>query len=298
MVKNLMKQKYLWLFTLPALFVYSVFWIVPLIVNIPISFSKWNGLAALTRQDFIGLGNYSRLFQDKVFMLALQNNLVYTVLSAVFTLTLSLAVAFLLDRYVRFKGFFRTVWFFPNILPFIVVSYLWLWIYNPAFGLLNGLLDLLGLDHWVRMWLSDPKIALYSLIATSVWSHFPFYMLIFLAGLQDIPKELEEAAKIDGSNGWRVIWHIVLPHLRPILAIVVTLLIFDGFRVFELIYVMTNGGPGYHSTEVLATLMFKRGLLDLDFGYGSAISIFVTIFVMLIAAANFAFMFRADRRSR
>lgn len=281
---------YFGLFILPAFVVYSVFWIIPLFANIPLSLTNWSGLGAITAENVSGLHNFSLMLHDQIFWTAIQHNVVFTIATLILKLVLALAIAILLDRYTKFKSFFRTVFFFPAIMPFIVVAFLWLWIYDPVFGLLNSFLKLVHLSILSHIWLGDPTTALPAIIAVEVWKSVPFFMLIFLAGLQGIPKEFEEAAQIDGANFWGVIRHITIPQLKPVTTVVGALILFDGFRLFDSVYVMTGGGPGYHSTEVLSTYIYKLAFSDFRLGYGSAVSIVLMIIVMILSIIYLKFL--------
>ncbi|HMN27702.1 MAG TPA: sugar ABC transporter permease, partial [Caldilineaceae bacterium] len=237
---------YLWV--LPAVLVYLVFKIAPMIAGLYLSLLQWDGIEPA---KFVGLQNYRRMFGDEIIGLAFLNNTKYAIGTVVGKIVVSLFLAVLLNGALRGRSFYRTTLFLPVVMSFVVVGILWTWLYNAQFGLVNSLFRGLGLDFLIADWLGDPKIALWSLMVVDVWKWYGFHMVIFLAGLQTIPNELYEAARIDGATRWQQFWRITLPLLQPVMVVNVTLAFMGAFNVFDVPYVMTEGGPA-NSTMVMA----------------------------------------------
>lgn len=280
---NRLKRAKFWLFAFcfPAFIIYTICWIIPVFMNFGLSLVKWNGFD-WGQLKYVGLANFERILHDKVFYIALKNNFVFVIATTIVIVVFSFLLALLIERGLPFKSFFRITFYLPVILPFIVVGLLWRWVYNPAFGILNPLLENLGLNFLVNDWISSSDTALMSVMIVGVWKASPFFMVIFLAALQKIPDELEEAARIDGANSFQILTKIVFPLLKPIFNIVIALNIVQGFRVFALIYAMTRGGPG-RSTEVLPTYIIRVAFEEYNMGYSAALSVLLFILVFSIS---------------
>lgn len=276
----------LFVFIIPPIIIYTIFWILPVFINLGLSFFKYKGIKPLSEATFIGLGNYVYLIKDRLFWLSLNHNLVYMALTVTVQTVLSLFLAIVIDNWVRVKSFFKLAFFIPYIMSWVVVSFLWKWIYNPVFGLLNSILTEVGLESFIRLWLGDPNIVLYSLIVIAIWRSTGFYTIIFLAGLQAIPQELIEAAQIEGANFWQYIRKITLPLLHPILTIVIVLGLIDGFRVFDVMYIMAEGQP-QDSTTVLATYIYQNAFFYFNMGYASAIAVILLLISLFISGNYF-----------
>lgn len=264
---------------LPALIIYIVFLLYPMFFSLVVSFYDWDGLSP--SKIFIGLGNYVRFFSDPTSILVLRNNFVWTVLTLTVPTVLGLFLAVLLNAGVKARVVFRSIFYAPAVLPLVAVGIVWSWIYNPMFGIINNFLKTVGLEALTRPWLADPKIALYSVILTGIWQGTGFPMLLFLAGLQGIPKELYEAAEIDGAGNVQSFVHITLPSLRETFVVVVSLLIVNSLKVFDLVYVMTWGGPG-KATQVLGTWMYFNTFVYHRAGFGSSIAWIMTALSLVI----------------
>lgn len=277
---------YLWI--LPALILYGVFKLAPMIGGIYLAMLRWDGIEP---PRFIGFQNFARMLDDEIIALALWNNVVYALGTVAGKIVLSLLLALLLNQALRGRTFYRTALFMPVVMSFVVVGILWAWLYNTQFGLVNNLLRALGLDFLVLEWLGDPKVALWSLIVVDIWKWYGFHMVIFLAGLQTIPNELYEAARIDGANRWQQFWRITLPLLKPVMLVNVTLSLMGGFNVFDIPYVMTEGGPA-NSTMVMALHIYLRGFKFYRFGYSAAMSYVLLVLVTFIAAVQMKLMSR------
>ena len=277
------QRRYFWTFVLPALAIYVVFWIVPLLANIPLSLTRWNGVAALTMKDFVGFANFSRLAHDAEFGASLVHNVEFTVVTVLVELVLSLGLALMVEKVRRLKSVLRTILVFPTILPFVVVAFLWTWIYQPSFGLLNGVLGAVGLRSLQGIWLGNTSTAFPALMVVAIWQSVPFFMILFMAALQGVPQEQVEAAQLDGANYSKTLRYVVLPFLRPVTVVVGALLIFNGFRLFDIVYIMTAGGPGFFGTQVLSVYIYQLAFSYNALGYGSAVSIVLAVIVFVVA---------------
>ncbi len=270
------------LFLIPALIICLVFMVIPGIMEFILSLTDWNGISA--EYSVIGLRNFKQIFSDRVFYLAVRNTLVYSFLVVILQHTVSLAMAVIINRGIKGERFYKTVLFIPCLLSTIVVGLAFNFIYNPVSGQLNFFLGKLGLVALAKTnWLGDPKIALFSIIAVSVWQYVGYCMIIYIAGLKGIPKEIIEAAGVDGASNWHMFRHIEFPSIAPAFTINTVLSIIGTLKAFEVVYAMTGGGPG-NSTDVIATYVYKVGFTSSRMGYGTAVSL---ILFLLIVAISF-----------
>lgn len=259
-----------WPFVLPALAIYSLFLLYPMLASLAISFTDWNGISS--DWNFTGLANYRRiLFDDPQSVRAVRNNMIWTVVTVSIPAVLGLLLAAALNSSMRARTVFRAIFYAPNVLPLAAVALIWAWIYNPQFGIVNALLRGLGLGSLARGWLSDFDTAFGATLLTAIWQGSGFPMLLYLAGLQGIPKAQYEAAELDGAGAIRSFWHVTLPWLRETHIVVLSLGIMQSLRAFDLIYSMTYGGPG-RSTQVLSTWMYFNLFQYQRAGLGSAIA--------------------------
>jgi ABC-type sugar transport system permease subunit len=262
------------LFILPALVMYLIFFIKPFITSIYYSFTSWDGVSPV--KAFIGLQNYAHLLQDKLLGLSLSHNLIWVILGTAAPIIIGLPLAVLLSTVKRGRLFFQTGYFLPYVLSGVVVGMIWGWIYNPLFGLLNYVLREIGLGAITRGWLGDPDFALYAVIAAAVWGYFGFCVVIFLAGLQNVDHDLLEAARIDGANSMQTFFFVTIPQLRHVLNMVLVYTLVGGFNVFDIVQIMTTGGPANH-TELIGTLTYKVSFQQNNIGYGSTLSMVMTV---------------------
>jgi ABC-type sugar transport system permease subunit len=276
------------LWVLPAFLLYVVFKLTPMVGGLYLSLLRWDGIEP---PEMVGLQNYQRLFSDEIIGLALRNNVQYAIGTVAGKIILSLFLAILLNQALRGRGFYRTALFMPVVMSFVVIGILWSWLYSTQFGLVNHLLTALGLEFLILDWLGDPKVALWSLIVVDIWKWYGFHMVIFLAGLQTIPTELYEAARIDGASRWQQFRRITLPLLQPVMLVNVTLSLMGGFNVFDIPYVMTEGGPA-NSTMVMALHIYVRGFKFYRFGYAAALSYVLLTLVTVLAAIQMKMMSR------
>lgn len=261
-------------YILPAIIILLIVTIYPLIYVFYLSLHRNMPIFEISR--FVGLKNYIFLLKDERFWNALKNTLYFTGLSVAAELLLGLAIAVSLDRPFKGRGAIRAIVLIPWAIPTVVSAKMWEWIYNPDFGILNYIF---GTNI---NWLGSPFWAINAAVFMDVWKTIPFAVLLFMAGLQVIPRELYQAAKVDGASNWQVFIHITLPFLRPIILVVLLFRTLDAFRVFDAIYVLTGGGPG-NTTETLSIYAYKTLFQTLQFGYGSALSVIVFLCVGIIS---------------
>ncbi|OMF40452.1 sugar ABC transporter permease [Paenibacillus peoriae] len=275
-------------FVLPCLLLYTCMVFVPILVSVYCGLLDWNGIA---EAKFVGLANFERIFTtDSVFWPSVKRTMMFAVFSML-EIPFCLLLAILLNRYVRKANTLVTMYFLPVILSVVIIGQLWKTIYNPASmgGMLNGILLAIGLESWTRSWLTEPQIAMYALYFVSLWQYFGYHLLIQFTGVQNIPNELYEAAKIDGAEGFKADRYITLPLIVPIFKISIVLAFIGSLQSFDLIWVMTGGGPA-HATDTVSTYMYNMSFLSMKYGYGSALaSILVVICLSFTIVINFVF---------
>ncbi|ARA98333.1 carbohydrate ABC transporter permease [Geobacillus thermodenitrificans] len=268
----------IWLGILPALLIYTVFAILPILQSFYYSLMKWNGISEMT---FVGLANFVELLKDPDFWNSVKNNILVVLASVFGQVPIALLIAILLNRKLKGSRLFRTIGFLPVVLSTVVISITWNLVYNSKYGLINEFLRSIGLDFLTQNWLGDPDLALYSVLVVIVWQFVGLYLIIFLAALQNIPNEVLESAKIDGASEWVTTWKITIPMIWDTILVAIVLCISGSLKTFDLIYVMTNGGPA-HSTEVMAIYMFNETFKNFNYGYGSAVSVFIFLFSLVL----------------
>jgi raffinose/stachyose/melibiose transport system permease protein len=274
---------------LPALVLYAALIIYPLFQGLYISFNQWDGLSDM---KWIGLRNYQYVVKDDVFWLALKNTFIFAIGVTVVKNVVGLALALILNQQLHGKTFFRAATFMPVTFAFVVIGVLWSWIYNPTFGLINNLLQALGLGFLIRGWLSDPKIALYSVMFVDIWKWTGFHMVLYLAGLQGISQEYYEVADIDGAGLWQKFRYITIPLLNQVIAVSVIMSMLGAFvSNYDVVYVMTGGGP-FHATEVALTWIVSTTFRFAAVGKANAMSMLLFVFVAIFGIAQLNIMTR------
>ncbi|CAN7709922.1 carbohydrate ABC transporter permease [Mesorhizobium sp. LjRoot246] len=277
------------LMILPAAILFGLFYLWPFVNGFWLSLHNWDGFSDPT---WTGISNYKRLMHDRIFLGALRNNLIFVAAVVILKNVLGLGLALLLNRALLGRAFFRAAAFIPVTMSFVAVGLLWSWIYNPVFGLLNSGLDLAGLGALKRSWLGDADIALYSIIVVDVWKWLGFHAVIYLAGLQTIPSELYESAKMDGAGPLQRFRHVTVPMMMPIVFINTILGLSGAFvRNFDIVYVLTKGGPN-HATEVVLTYMMSKAFQDGAMSYAAAIGYVLFLIVGLASVGLLALMRR------
>ena len=274
------------IFLLPALILFCGVLIAPIAMSAYYSFFDWNGIGAKT---FIGFSNYKELFtSDSIaFLKALGNSMLLALLSVALQLPLALGLALALGKGIKGERAFLSIYFMPVLISSVVIGQLWVKIYNPEYGILNALLRAVGLDSWTRIWLGEESTAMGAVLVPMLWQYVGYHMLLLYAGVKSVPTELREAAMLDGASDSQVNRYIVLPYIKPILRISVIFAVTGSLKSFDLIYVLTNGGP-FHSTEVPSTLMISMLFLRNRYGMGSTIAVLLIVlcfgFALLINA--------------
>ncbi|MDZ7288553.1 MAG: sugar ABC transporter permease [candidate division KSB1 bacterium] len=280
-IKSLRRAAYF--FLAPALIPIFVFFFVPAIAAFLLSFTDFDiyALSNFQYARFVGLRNYLQLLNDPLFWKAMANTFYYVLVGGPLAIAASLGTALLINsKFVRFKSFFRTVYFAPVVTTLVAVAVVWRFLYHPRFGLLNYALGLFGIDP--IDWLGDPKWAMPAIILMSVWKSFGYNMIIFIAGLQNIPEQLYESARLDGANAWQQFKSITLPMLAPTTVFVSIIAMIGNFQLFTEPYVMTQGGP-VNSTLSVVLLMYQQGFRWWNLGYSAAIA-FVLFGVILLGS--------------
>jgi raffinose/stachyose/melibiose transport system permease protein len=271
-------KKAIFLFLMPALVIYLSVVALPVFSTAYNSFFKWN---LVDTKKFIGIKNFVQLFTiDAIFKTSITNTLLLLVLSIVIEVPFAIILALAITRTVRGSRYYKTVYFMPNILASVAVGLLWSFVYNPEFGIINRLLTAMGLENATGLWLADQKAVMPCIMVVICWQFIGYHMIIYLAAIENIPQSLIEIATIDGANLRQRIFHIILPLIKPIIRIDTVLIATGSLRYFDLIYVMSNGGPN-HSSEVMALYMYYKSFRDMQYGYGSAIA--VVLLVMCLA---------------
>lgn len=273
---------FIFTFLFPPILIYTVFVIYPILSGLSTSFYQWRGIGEKT---WIGLGNYQKLITDENFTNALFNTFKYMIVQVPVILVLALLFAILMSNSHKSKwaDFYRSSVFMPFVLPSVAVALLWSTIFNPITGLLNMFLRSIGLDFLATEWLGNPDTAFWAIVWVKTWSSVGFYTLLFIAGISNIPKEVLEAADIDGASRWKKSTKIIIPMLSPVLKVVVIFLILNSLKMFEEPQLMTGGGPN-RATEPLSLYMYEQAFSNFNFGYASTIGVvfFIITFIFSI----------------
>ncbi|GAA3871709.1 sugar ABC transporter permease [Celeribacter arenosi] len=281
-----------WLFLLPGILFFSTYVVYPIIESISLSFYKWDGLGEAT---YVGTENYEKLVNDRAFTVSLINNVKWLLLYLL-AIPAGLFIALFLNQTVRGIRIYKSLFFFPFVISQVVVGLVFTWFYDPKFGLLNGILGAVGLGQ-INV-LGDPALATYGIIAAGLWPQTAYCMILYLTGLNAVDPEQIEAARLDGAKGRRMLWYIIVPQLKPATFIAFVVTIIGALRSFDLISIMTNGGP-FGSTRVLSFYMFEKALSEYGFrmGYGAAIAV-VLFVIMLFFIAYFLWSMYQDEKGR
>ena len=278
------------LFVLPALVLYAIFVLLPIVQAMQYSLYKWNGLTPLT--DFVGLENYVTAVNSRSFTISVGNNLLILFLSLFIQIPFSLALAVLLNRRFPGRAMFRVLFFLPYVLSEAVTGIVFSLLLQPD-SVLDSTLTNAGLESFVQDWLGDSTLVMITLFVIITWKYFGFHMIIMLAGLQGIPRELEEAAFIDGADRRTAFRYVTLPLLGPTIRVSIFLSMIGALQLFDLVWVMTGGGP-VNASSTMAIAMFKAGFRSHEFGYGSALAVILFLFCLVVALLYQRFVLRRD----
>ncbi|MGE7611569.1 carbohydrate ABC transporter permease [Paenibacillus sp. NPDC101420] len=282
MPASLRSRSFVIMALLPALLIFIIFAIVPIFWSAYYGFFEWKGLGAA---KLIGLDNYRMILEDPVFWRALKNNLILVVSAVIGQVSVALLLSLFLLKNTMFNRLMRSAVFLPMVLSTVVVGLIWGYIYHPQIGLLNQLLETLGLESWRRPWLDDPKINMFALSIPINWANIGPYLIIFIAALQNISSEIEDAAKIDGAVAWRKLFFVTLPIIWGTVVVTIVLCISGSLKAFDHVIVMTRGGPA-QSTELLATYMYNNTFTVYRYGYGSAVSTMIILISAVLIGLN------------
>ncbi len=276
-----------YIFVLPATFIFLIFYLIPFIWVFQLGMYEWDGI--LPTKVFVGLGNFKEiLLQDRIWWQSMLQAGYITFIALTFQNAIAFLLAWACDREMRLKNFYRVIFFIPPVLSEVVVGLVWQWILDGHYGLLNGWLVKLGFPCLVKNWLSDPTTALTTVAIVHSWKGFGWGFLIFLAGLQTIPRELYEAARVDGANAWSCFKKVTIPLMIPVAVMVAMLTVLGTMQAFVLIIAMTGGGPAYHTqVPVLRILASMRG--SSRFGYACAQGISFGVILVVISFIQYRF---------
>jgi ABC-type sugar transport system permease subunit len=278
------------IYVLPALLLFLVFSLFPIIRTIQYSFSNANGVNL--NFDYIGLDNYIDALTDTQWWQAVGNGILFAILSLIFMNTIALLLSVAVNSDLRGSKFYRVVFYIPPILSGIVVGYVWKWIYEPS-GILNTFLEKVGLSEYTHVWIGSSDTALYAVAVTAMWQGVGGSFILFLAGLQGIPKDLYDAAEVDGANRFQKLRYITIPSLRRVYTLVNILTILGALGIFNQVYSMTMGGPGY-ATEVPALRIYREAFTNSDFGMASAFSIIFGVMLFILSMVQLKHSQRKD----
>jgi multiple sugar transport system permease protein len=269
-------------FILPNLLGFAIFTLVPVVFSLVLAFLNWDGANKIS---WAGLENFQRLLTDSTFLISLKNTILYVLATVPLTLLAALGLALLLNQPIRGRNIFRTIFFFPYIASLVAVAVVWNLLFFPSAGPVNQFLHVVGVTNPPR-WAASIEWAMWTVIMASIWKGMGYYMVIYLAALQGIPSLLYEAASIDGANTWQKFRYITLPMLTPATFFISVMLTIASFKVFDLIMIMTGGGPG-RATNVLVIHTYNTAFIDFRFGYSSAIAMVLFVLVLAITIVQF-----------
>lgn len=268
-----------WRLVIPALFMYGLVVIYPAISAAWWSFTDWDGLSP--QKHFVGLENFRTFIHDGQALASLKNTFLLAITVTIVQNAIGLLLALGLDANIKSRNFLRTILFAPAVLPPLIVAFLWQYIYSSE-GALNRFMAAVGLGGLQQNWLGDPQIALWVVTATVIWQFAGVSMVIFLAGLQGVPQELKDAAALDGAGAFQKFWNVTRPLIAPATTVNLILSIIGGLKLFDQVFAMTGGGPGY-ATETLSTVIYKTAFVSGDYGYSTAIALVLTVIVAAIS---------------
>lgn len=266
------------LFLLPAIVIYIIFAVIPFVDNLVLSFNKWNGFSA---RQFIGIANYVKAFKDTIFVQAVKNSVFLGVVSSFFSVIIGVLFAWLMlfvSR--RLGGVYRTILFSPSMIPAVITALIFSFVFEPEFGILNGLLRFVGLEGMTRAWLTDQSTVMGCLVFVSAWKQVGLTMVLCFAGMQSIPYSLFEAAKLEGAGDWYIFRKIIAPLTSSFIQLSAIFALMSGLKIYDTVFALTNGGPGNY-TMVMPIWIMKNTFSFNDYGYGAAMSVIFVLVVLL-----------------
>ena len=273
------------------LLVYLVFVILPTLNSLFYSFTDWGGYSE--DFNFIGLANFERVFTDRLFNSAVQKTAIWLALAMTMPTGLGLLLALGLQGKSKINTLYKSLFYLPLALSPVIIGIIWVWLYSPKLGIFNIFLRSIGLDDLATAWLANPNTAMYAIFAAWTWQQTGLNMVIFLAGLTSVPAPLVEAAKVDGANSWQTLRKVIIPMLRPATVVVLALTAINALKSFEIIWVMTKGGP-FNSSSTLAVFMYKESFSKYKMGYGSSAAVILFVMTLVIIALYFRQIAKAE----
>lgn len=276
------EERAAWLFLAPSLVLFAIFTAIPVISAFFISFTQWNLFNEVT---WVGIGNYLELARDEIFAKVLGNTAYFVLISVPVQIVLALLCALVLNRGIKGQTFFRVVYFLPVVTSTIAAALVWAWLFNSNFGLINAGLSLVGVTELPK-WMGSTRWAMPAIIIVSIWQNLGYAMVLFLAGLQNIGRDVHDAAALDGATGWDRFWHITLPLLSPTTFFVLVISIIGSFQVFELVLVMTKAGPA-NATNTLVYYIYQNGFQFYQMGYASAAAMVLFLIVLAFTLVQY-----------
>lgn len=281
-----------WLFLAPGLFMFTIYVLAPIVQSIGVSFYDWDGLGA---KKWVGIANYVELASDDSFYMSLKNNVIWLVLYLL-SVPAGLAIALFLNQTVVGIRVYKSLFFFPFVISQVVVGLMFTWFYAPNFGLFSGIIQAVTGSKIAV--LADDRYATYAIIVAGLWPQIAYVMILYLTGLNNINPEVVEAARMDNARGWRLLWNIIIPQLRPATFIAIVVTVIGALRSFDLVSIMTRGGP-YGSTRVLSYFMYEQALSEYGFrmGYGAAIAVVLFLIMMVFITYFILRMLEQERNA-
>ncbi|MFD0674176.1 carbohydrate ABC transporter permease [Cohnella sp. GCM10027633] len=278
-MKNTLRNPAIYLmFIIPTIALYGLFFLFPMFSSVFYAFTDYSGLDATS---FVGFDNFQRAFEDQSFRDSIVNNLYFIVFSVGIQVPIIILFALLISNVKKLKGFYKTTVFMPSVLSTSVIGILWSFIYDPDIGPISEFLSWFGIDP--IYWLAESPWAMIAILLTNAWQWVGFYIVLILAAILAIPRDIDEAAEIDGANATQRAWYLTVPLIKPIVSVVVMLSIAGAMRVVDIVLVMTNGGP-YGSTEVMASYMVNKAMKYGEYGYGTSLAIIIFAFALVLTA--------------
>ncbi len=272
-----------YLFVLPGMLLFFLIAILPIFETVILSFTDWDGVRALNSLEFIGVDNYYKIITGQEFFTAIKNNLIWALVSVTVPIWIGLVqAAVIVNSKVKCKNLFQLLLFLPQILSSIIMSVMWLAIYDPANGLLNGFLQVLGMESWITPWLGNKNTAIWALLIMSVWAGYGFNTVIYCTAIRAVDPSMYEAAIIDGADTLQLFFRITIPSIRKTTTTLILLSLINAFKVFDIVFQMTKGGPGYY-TYVISYYLYQTAFTTNKVGFGCAIGVLMTILVFAVS---------------
>ena len=282
-----------YIFILPTLVLFGGFVIWPLLQTVYLSFQNWNGIGAI---EFTGLDNYVEFFRDPHVWQSFQNNLLWMVCSCTIPIIIGLIQASLLvNSGIRHSKVFQLILFLPQVFSSVIAAVIWSWIYNPVLGPLNRALEAMGLSGLAKAWLGDEKTVMFALLIMSIWLSYGFNMVVYSAAIQGIDSDIYEAATLDGCGPLRKLVSVTIPCVRTTTTTLLMFALIDSFKVFDIVFQMTKGGPGY-SSHVLSYYLYNEAFIKNRIGYGASIAVILTVFILIVSRVFLRVRERGDSK--